>query len=379
MTTPAGLGSPMGAAFADVQTIGLTVPGSLTGRVLRHMEGLHPAYFAMVMATGIVAIAAQLTGKHLLAVGLTIVNIAIFLVLWLLTILRAALYPRAFLRDLIDHQRGPGFFTIVAGTSVLGRQLILIFGAYRPATALWVLTLPLWAGFTYAIFTGFTIKEDKPSLAEGIHGGWLIAVVATQAVSSLGSLLAPVFPEHVQELLFLSLSLWLCGGMLYIWVISLIFYRYTFFRFLPSDLMPPYWINMGAMAISTLAGAGLIRNAGRAPFLAAMVPFLKGFTVFFWATATWWLPMLVILAIWRHVYKRFRLTYDPLYWGAVFPLGMYSVATWQLADTMDLRFLMWIPRGFVYVAIAAWLATFAGFARSAFQTLFRPVSNHQEH
>jgi len=35
--------------------------------------------------------------------------------------------------------------------------------------------------------------------------------------------------------------------------------------------------------------------------------------------------MLVILGFWRHVYRRFTLRYDRLYWGAVFPLGMYSV------------------------------------------------------
>ena len=343
--------------------IGISVslpPSSLRSTLSSAVQQLHPAYFAMVMATGIVAVGCELNGLRTLAIALSWLNVAIFLVLWALTLARALMFPQNLFRDLIDHTRGPGFFTTVAGTSVLGRQQIIIFGHYTVASALWFLAVPLWAGFTYAIFTGFTVKEDKPSLAEGIHGGWLIAVVATQAVSSLGTLLAPRFPGHETEMLFFSLCLWLCGGMLYIWVISLIFYRYTFFRFLPSDLMPPYWINMGAMAISTLAGANLILNASRAPFLTALLPFLKGFTAFFWATATWWIPMLVTLAIWRHVYKRLPLRYDPLYWGAVFPLGMYTVSTHQLGQALDLPFLAWIPHYFIYLALGAWIATFAG-------------------
>src|SRR5437763_1174973 len=86
----------------------------------------------------------------------------------------------------------------------------------------------------------------------------------------------------------------------------------TLARFAPSDLMPPYWINMGAMAISTLAGTLLLAKAAASPLLTSLRPFLLGLTILFWATATWWIPMLVILGVWRHVWKRFPLTYSPL-------------------------------------------------------------------
>jgi tellurite resistance protein TehA-like permease len=220
-------------------------------------------------------------------------------------------------------------------------------------------------GLTYTIFTVLTVKQHKPTLDRGINGGWLLAVVATQSLAVLAAQLAAEAPQPLRmELNFFALSMWLWGGMLYIWMMSLIFYRYTFFAFSPADLSPPYWINMGAMAISTLAGSLLIENTPHAPFLGSMLPFLKGFTVFYWATGTWWIPMLAVLAIWRHGIKRFPFTYDPMYWGAVFPLGMYATATLRMMHAMELPFLGLLPHFMFAAGCAAWVLLFAGQLRA---------------
>jgi tellurite resistance protein TehA-like permease len=325
---------------------------------------LHPASFAMVMATGIVSIACHLLAFEAVGRALFVVNLVLFVALWALLVARIVRFPDRVIADLFHHGRAVGFFTIVAATCVLGSQALLIGGMWRVAAALWVAGIALWAVLTYTVFTALTVTSHKPPLAEGINGGWLVAVVAAQSVSVLGTQLAERLGARAPDVLFFCLVMWLGGGMLYIWIISLIFYRYTFFPLSPSDLAPPYWINMGAVAISTLAGTALVFAAPRSPVLQELLPFLKGMSLLFWATATWWIPMLVILGVWRHVYRRFPLRYDPLYWGAVFPLGMYTVCTYRLAQALETPVLLAIPRVFVYIALAAWALTMAGLVRS---------------
>ncbi len=330
-------------------------------------QDLFPGYFAMVMATGAASVSANLLGIHLVAVSLLAVNVATFAVLWTLTLIRAVWFSRRIIADLNDHARGAGFFTLVAGTCVFGTQCLLVGRAPGVAFVLWSIGIVLWVVVMYSFFTAVTVRERKPTIEAGINGAWLIAAVATQSVSVLGSLLAPTLGTKGPAVLFFTLCMFLLGCMLYLAIITLIFYRLTFVRLTPATLAPPYWINMGAVAITTLAGATLLLRAGDWPLLAELKPFLRGFTLLFWVTATWWIPLLFALMVWRHVAKAYPLTYEPAYWGMAFPLAMYTTGTFQLFTALDLPVMLLVPRVFIWIALTAWLATFLGLLRSLFR------------
>lgn len=328
------------------------------------LRELSPAYFGMVMATGIVSIAANMRGWPLLATSLFAANMLFYAGLWLLYGWRLIRYPHETRADFQSHARAPGYFTAVAATGVLGAQIFLLGHDWRLAAILAGLAVLLWLLLTYPIYTALTVQAHKPRLERGLNGGWLLAVVATQSLAVLVALIGSSFaPRWHAPLDFFALSMWLFGGMLYIWMIALIFYRYLFFPLPPDDLTPPYWINMGAMAISTLAGAVLVENAARAPLLGALLPFLKGVTILYWATGSWWIPMLLLLGAWRYVVKRFPFFYTPLYWGAVFPLGMYAACTDQMARAIGLPFLEPLADLFLLAAVIAWALTTAGLLR----------------
>lgn len=350
-------------------------------RYRKLIKHLSPADFAMVMATGIVSIAAYSVHYNFIAKSLFFLNNALYLLIWLLTILRLCFYPRQLWADLDSHANGLGFLSLVAATNVLAVQYVLLYQNHYVATILWVLGIIWWVILTYLIFSLLTIKEKKPNLAQGINGAWLLAIVATQSIAILTTFILPYFSaEYHTELSFFAISMWLWGGMQYIWMMTLIFWRYNFVHMGPGELTPPYWINMGAMAISTLAGSLLIQHAPDAPYLQSLMPFLKGFTVFFWASATWWIPLLLILGFWRHFIKRYPVRYTPLFWGLVFPLGMYSVATRQLNLAMQFDFLDSLAQTFMYAALVSWVITFYGLLHKAAHWL-KPQGEkqHQRH
>lgn len=330
------------------------------------IKGLHPAYFALVMSTGIISVAAKLLGFTGIAYALFYINIVAYAILLPMLVLRVIFYWDCLYKDLSNPKLSFVFFTVAAGTNVLGAQFVTIVNQPEIAKIFWYFGLFLWTVTSLSTFS-ILFLECTEGIEKVVHGGWLIATVGTQSVAVLGGLLAPEFGCD-SFVLFTSFVFWMIGSFLYIILITLLFYRLVFFKFTPEAFIPPYWINMGALAITTLAGSILclsIPKVGGA-FL-DFLTFTKGFTLFFWSFATWWVPLLIILAFWKYVYHKIQFKYSPLYWGMVFPLGMYTACTFKLSQALNLPFIVNIPIYFIYLAFIAWTVIFISMLISIFK------------
>lgn len=316
-----------------------------------------PSYFAFVMSTGIISLAAHAQQLNGLAQGLFYVNLVAYPVLLALLVLRLVLFPQGFWAALTSHKDGPTFLALVPATALLGSQFVQLASNRAMGTALWLVALAAWLGLGYSFVLGVSLQKEKPPLEQGLNGGWLLLVVATESLAVLGALLVPTSGLPPAVAVLGVLGLFLLGSLLYVLLITLIFYRLTFVHLGEEEIGAAYWISVGASAIIALAGTGLVTAMQHTQALAELVPFVKGYSVLFWAVSTWWLPVVAGLRLWNHYTTRPAFAYSPSYWSMVFPLGMYTAATGKLAQGLPVAALRVVPQYFIYLALAAWVLT----------------------
>jgi tellurite resistance protein TehA-like permease len=333
-------------------------PPSAAAWLARQIATLYPGAFAMVMATGIISNALYLENWRGISDALIALNAVAYPVLLVATLIRALRFGRALWADLIDPRLVFSFFTIVAGTDVFGIGVNLR-GYAGLALALWSFALVLWFGLIYLSFGVLTFLNTAHG-ANVVHGGWLIAIVGTESLVILGTQVAPPLGQLGTAVFVLIHMLWGIGLAFYGIFITLFASRIFFLDFEPDDITPLLWVVMGAAAISANAGSTLILTDSGLAFLHSMRPFIDGVTLIAWAWGTWWIPLLILFGIWKHGVCRVPITYTPMLWSLVFPLGMYALASLRLSLASDFPPLRTISLTMVWVALAVWAATTVG-------------------
>jgi tellurite resistance protein TehA-like permease len=345
---------------------------AIYGSWLEWVRKLYTGYFACVMATGIVSVALLLS--HIMALSFTLWVVGFALLAWMVIVytVRALRYRQELTRDLYDPATAFGFFTFIAAVGVMATRSALGGWTIAPAVLTGVAVIA-WFGLTYWIFSMLIFTNEKP-IERALNGVWLIAIVATESLAITWVLLTSFMPAQRATLQLLAYAFWTFGVLLYLIFIALIMYRFFFFRVFSTDLKPPYWINMGAMAITTVAGVRLLDVAAPSSFLLSVRPYIEGFTVMMWAWGTWWIPLLLIIGVWKYLVEREPIRYDPAQWSIVFPLGMYSTSLQLLTHIPGLEFLATVGPASAWIAFAAWALAAAGWIWSAFATARRALA-----
>lgn len=296
-----------------------------------------PDVFAAVMATGIVSIAADDHGLGWISTGLAVLAV---IALPVLAVLVATAWKRQ-PYDLDDPDVAIRLFTYAAACSVLGAR----FAEHR--VLLWVLAgMALQAWLTLApVVVRRMWRHRWTGLRARAHGAWELASVATSGMAIVCADL---------RILLMALLFWLLAIAVYAVMTSLIVWRTVHERLDRGGFEPDSWILMGALAIATLAGDHIHR--------AWPVAVVEAVTVVTWVLATAWIPPLVYFVSVRVRGARLRVV--GVWWAMVFPLGMYSAATYAMARETGVAALRTVSLVFLWIALAAWLAVFLRFMQS---------------
>jgi tellurite resistance protein TehA-like permease len=332
---------------------------------------LNPGYFALVMATGIVSIAMENHHAYELSVVLLWLTGIEYLVLLCVYGWRVAAFRAAVAADLTDPARAFGYFTFVAATDVLGTRLAV--DRHEPAALVLLAVGSIaWLVLGYVVPWTAVLNHSRPVLQHA-NGTWFIWVVASQSIAVLAAGLEPAVGVGRRELALLAVFSWSVGVFLYGAARAVVAARMLVHELRPADLTPPYWVSMGATAITVVAGARIVQMAD-APMVTATRGLIAGMSVVFWAFGSWLIPALVAAGVWRHVVHRIPLRYEAPLWSVVFPLGMYGVGGHYLGQADHLPIVQAVGANEGWVALGAWVLTFLAMLAHLVETLSRPLT-----
>jgi C4-dicarboxylate transporter/malic acid transport protein len=341
--------------FRDLERPGLIV------------SNLTPNWFASIMGTGIVAVAAaslplQFPGLRLAATVVWAIAAVLLVALTTATVLHWIRYRSTAaghqLNPVISHFYGAppmAFLTVGAGTLLLGKDWV---GLPAAVTIDWVLwTIGTIGGLLTAVlvpYLAFTRHENKPDSA---FGGWLMPIVPPMVSASTGALLLPYAPAgQARETL-----LWSCYGFFglslitSLVVITLIWNRLAQHKVGAAGMVPTLWIVLGPVGQSITAVNLLASNAptfvdASTAHALLVVALVYGFAMLGFALL-WTVIALAITIRTAREHLPFSLTW----WSFTFPVGTCVTGLNGLALHSGLTVVAVLAVIYYAGLVAAWI------------------------
>ena len=329
------------------------------------VRGADLAWFAMVMATGIVSAALWLAGWPGPARVLLGAAAACFVVIAVAVGWRAVRHVASLAAELGRPQQVFTAFAAVAAWGVLGGGLV---GESRPGGAVQIaaavlagVALVLWLALTCWVATVLRGWSRAGRPLTGVNGSGYLWTVGTQSLAIAAAFLHTAGVLGARPAAAAAIGAWSVGLVLYLAIMVLVLARLLLAGLRPADATAPYWVAMGAASISAFAAARTAPLAGIAIPTASPVIIDGGVAA--WALATCLVPVLAAFSIARLLPA--RLGYATGGWVFVFPLGMYATAGLTLGAVAGVPLIHHVGAVAVWPAVAAWAMTAAAMGSAA--------------
>ncbi|QTT87595.1 TDT family transporter [Pseudomonas chlororaphis] len=356
----------------------MTCPNTLrTGRPLSQLQHpreairqFTPNWFAATMGTGVLALAlAQLPlripGLHLLAEGLWLFTIVLFVVF-------SAAYAARWIMFFDEARRIFGHSTVSMffGTIPMGLATIingfLLFGIPRwgegvvqLAELLWWLDVALSLACGVLIpYMMFTRQEHRIDQMTAV---WLLPVVAAEVAAASGGLLAPHLVDAHSQLVMLVTSyvLWAFSLPVAFSILTILLLRMALHKLPHESMAASSWLALGPIGTGAL---GMLLLGADAPAIFAAngmagvgeiadgLGLVAGITL--WGFGLWWMLTALLITL---RYLRDGIPFNLGWWGFTFPLGVYALTTLKLASTLNLTFFAVFGSLLVLALALMWL------------------------
>lgn len=341
-----------------------------------------PNWFTVVMGTGVVALTLdRLPATHALLapvpLGLWLASVVLFATFCLVYGARWIFYFDG-ARRIFGHSTVSMFFGAIPMALATLLNGLLIFGPPYLGAETVQIALPLWwfdvalalicaVAIPYLMFTRQEHRIDQMTAV------WLLPVVTAEVVAVSGGLLAPALSGESQQLAVIvtSFVLWGVSVPLALSILAILVLRMALHNLPPREMAASSWLSLGPLGTGAL-GLLVLGQAG-GPILAAGgfagAPEILRITgligaLILWGYGAWWFLLSLAVTV---RYLRAGVPFNLGWWGYIFPLGVYALATLRIGEVTALSGFAWLGAGLVGLLTLLWLIVSVRTLRGAYR------------
>lgn len=335
------------------------------------IENFGPQWFSAVMGTGAVAISMHLASKQFLPfllasqmfLAITIAMFLLFIGPW---VIRFFKYSEKVKKEWKHPVKGNFFPTMPISLIIIGIALDKIGPTLFSTSSIHTVnTLLFFIGsigiFLFGWITLSIIFVNKKTDVKHANYGWFIPPVSHLIIPVLGlSLIKPYAGTLMADVLFtISMIALGVGLLLFLFVGSIVYHRYTYHELPVSRLAPTFLIGIAPTSIITVIlvkFSGAIENVGIGIELSKILPELKIMSLMAWGFSIWWLVLSVILLL--HYVKNKNHPFVFGWWAYTFPLGAFAISNGAIAHLIDFTIFGYVLQGINVVLLFVWIVVF---------------------